>query len=61
MQHHLRDLEGGEIGKTQLDEFASLVHLVDLLQRLGEVRAAVRGVQIEDVNAVRAELSEGLV
>lgn len=61
MQHHLRDLESGEIGKTQLDEFASLVHLVDLLQRFGEVRAAVCGVQVEDVDTVRVQLSEGLV
>ena len=52
------DLEGGEVAQAELDEFALFVHLVQFLQRLGEGDAAVCGVEVEDVDAVRPQFFE---
>lgn len=58
MQHHLRDLKSREIRQPQPDKLPSLVQLVQFLQRLGERRRAVRGVQVENVNTVRPQFGE---
>lgn len=61
MQEDLGDLEGGEVRQAELDELALLVQLIALLQRLRERQAAVGGVQVEDVDAVGAQLFQRLV
>lgn len=61
MHDHLGDFEGCEVRETQLDEFALLVQLIELLQCLLEGHASVGGVEVKDIDAVGSELFEGLV
>jgi hypothetical protein len=61
MHNHLSNLKSREIRQTQLHELPLLVQLIELLQRLLERHAPVRGVQVEDIDAIRAELFERLV
>lgn len=55
---HLCDLGRGEVGQPQLDELALLVQVIASAQGGLEGRGPVRGVEVEDVNAVGAELIE---
>ena len=55
------DLESSKVRQTKLDEFAGLVKFVQLGESLLERHTPVGSVQIEDVDAVRAELLERLI
>jgi hypothetical protein len=61
MHNHLSNFKSREIRQTKLHELPLLVQLVELLQRLLERHAPVRGVQVEDIDTIRAELFERLV
>jgi hypothetical protein len=61
MHNHLSDLKSREIRQPKLHKLPLLVQLVELLQRLLERHAPVRGVQVENIDTLRAELFEGLV
>ena len=54
----LGDLEGRDVAEGEAGELAGLVQRVHGLEGLGEGDAAVRDVQVEDVDAVGAELAQ---
>jgi hypothetical protein len=58
---NFRDLESSKVGQTKLDELAGLVEFIELRKRLLERHAPIGGVQIEDVDTVRAELLERFI
>lgn len=58
---NLGDLESSEVGQSKLDELAGLVKFVQLRQSLLERHASVCSVQVEDIDAVGAELLERFV
>jgi hypothetical protein len=58
---NFRDLESSKVGQTKLDELAGLVKFVQLRERFLERHTPVCGVQVVDVDAVRAELFEGFI
>jgi hypothetical protein len=55
------DLESSKVGQSKLDELAGFVQFVKLLESLLERHASVGGVQVEDIDAVSAELLERFV
>ena len=55
------DLESSKVRQTKLDEFAGLVKFVQLRESLLERHTPVGSVQIEDVDAVRAQLLERFI
>lgn len=57
----LGDLEGGEVADGEGGEFPGLVELVYGGEGLGEGYVAVGGVEVEDVDAVCAELAQALL
>jgi len=61
MHDNFSDLESGEVRQSKLDEFTGLVHFIELLEGLLERHASVGSVQVEDVDAVGAELFERLI
>jgi hypothetical protein len=58
---NFRDLESSKVGQTKLDELAGLVKFVQLRERFLERHTPVCGVQVVNVDAVRAELFEGFI
>jgi hypothetical protein len=58
---NFRDLESSKVRQTKLDKLAGLVKLVQLSESLLERHAPIGGVQVEDVDAVRAELLERFI
>jgi hypothetical protein len=61
VHNNFRDLESSKVRQTKLDEFTGLVKFVQLGESLLERHTPVGSVQIEDVDAVRAELLERLI
>ena len=61
MHHHLRDLKSCKVAQPEPHEFALLVKLIQLFQRLCERQTAIRSVQVEDVYAICPQLFQALV